>query len=216
MKPAFQIKEPTVQTSHPPLLVMLHGYGSHEKDLLPLSAHLPGHFRIVSLRAPLTLDFGGYAWYPLHYDAQGQLSANPAEAIQAMEMLHGFINELQSRYRQSRRNTCLLGFSQGAILSYSLSIHHPGLAQYIAGLSGYFWKEICDEPPSPAHKDLHYLATHGTFDEVIPIEAARQIPEFLAAYTTHYRFDEFPTGHFLDDNTVSLLSGWLSRHFPVN
>ena len=51
-----------------PLVIMLHGYGSNEDDLFSFANHIPGNYKIISLRAPYSLPFGGYSWYDINSD----------------------------------------------------------------------------------------------------------------------------------------------------
>ena len=63
------VRQPKTPQSEPPLLIMLHGYGSNEEDLFSFAQELPDELLIVSARAPLSLGFGSYAWYTIHFDA---------------------------------------------------------------------------------------------------------------------------------------------------
>ena len=51
-----------------PLVIMLHGYGSNEDDLFSFANHIPGNYKIISLRAPYSLPYGGYSWYDISSD----------------------------------------------------------------------------------------------------------------------------------------------------
>ena len=59
------------KTEHAPLLIMLHGYGSNEKDLMQLAPSLSPEFRYISVRAPQEMDFGMFAWFPLEFTPTG-------------------------------------------------------------------------------------------------------------------------------------------------
>jgi len=59
----YKIREPKIPTDNPPLLILLHGYGSNEDDLFSFAPELPEEFLIISARAPLTLGVDSYAWY---------------------------------------------------------------------------------------------------------------------------------------------------------
>ena len=59
----YRVRQPLKPTANPQVLFLLHGYGSHEEDLFSFANYLPEDYLIISLRAPLSLSFGGYAWY---------------------------------------------------------------------------------------------------------------------------------------------------------
>ena len=60
------IRPSTITNGKPPVLFMLHGYGSNEEDLFSFAPELPGELCIISIRAPYTLQPYGYAWYAIN------------------------------------------------------------------------------------------------------------------------------------------------------
>src|SRR5437868_7299386 len=85
----------------PPLLLLLHGVGSHEGDLIQLAPNLDPRFFIASARAPLTLaslrSEGSYAWFHVEFTPQGPV-INPGEAEGSRQALLRFIDELVETY----------------------------------------------------------------------------------------------------------------------
>lgn len=111
-----------------PLLVLFHGFGSNEQDLMGLVPMLPQDFLVASVRAPMAQP-PGYSWYPL-YDEE----AFAAELIRAaVEPLIGWLRE----QAQGRPSTTLLGFSQGMSIATSLVRAMPGEIEAVIGLSGF-------------------------------------------------------------------------------
>ena len=58
----YKLRKPLKKEATTPILFLLHGYGSHEEDLFSFANYLPEEYLIISLRAPLSLGFGGFAW----------------------------------------------------------------------------------------------------------------------------------------------------------
>ena len=58
----FKIRINNTSTNKCPCIILLHGYGSNEDDLFSLAEYFPNDYAIISLRAPITLSMGGYAW----------------------------------------------------------------------------------------------------------------------------------------------------------
>jgi phospholipase/carboxylesterase len=110
-----------------PLLVLLHGYGSHEGDLFQLSPRLPLGSVVASVRAPIS-ENGGWAWYPL----QGRLGVDPSttEANAAADALLDWLDTLQYA------SVSLLGFSQGAAVSLQAMRRAPTRFTSVVALSG--------------------------------------------------------------------------------
>lgn len=203
----YIVQKPRVQSVKAPLLIMLHGFGSNEQDLMGLEKHLPSQFTIIAVRAPIALSKGSYAWYHLDLST-GKPVYDAKEAEHARQMILSFIDELKITYNASE--VLLLGFSQGAIMSYSLALAQPQKVKGIIALSGRMLSEI-DEYLAPAEqlKKLKIFIGHGTSDQVLPFyngEAA-----FLKCKNlgTQVVFKEYKMGHEISFAEVTDIQQWL-------
>ena len=176
----YLVREPKIILAKNPLLLLLHGYGSNEEDLFSFATELPEDLIIISARAPQSLGFGSYSWYTINFTAsQGKFSDIP-EAITARDLIAEFIDEIQERYKISPSKTFLLGFSQGTILSYSVALNYPKLVQKVIALSGYVNPDLLAENLDAAnYTNLDFFISHGSVDQVIPVEWANKAPQFL-------------------------------------
>src|SRR5690242_20263313 len=111
----------------PPLLILLHGYGSNERDLVGLAPYLDRRFQIVSARAPHFLMPDGYAWFELGWTAANDITINFQQAEQSRVLLTNFVAEALTAYGGDPGRVYLLGFSQGAIMSASVALTAPEL-----------------------------------------------------------------------------------------
>jgi phospholipase/carboxylesterase len=116
------VREPKVKKDKNPLLLLIHGYGSNEEDLFGFAAQLPDEYFIISVRAPYTLPGYGFAWYAINFDADMNKFTDDAQARQSRDLLATFIDEAIAAYPIDAANVTLIGFSQGAILSYGVSL----------------------------------------------------------------------------------------------
>src|SRR5881409_1162544 len=132
----------------PPLLLLLHGVGSHEGDLIGLAPYLDGRFYIVSARAPIQLGPGMYGWYHVTLDPQVPV-IDPAEAERGRITLLQFIDETIQAYSTDRHRVYLLGFSQGAIMSLSLALTRPEKLAGVAAMSGRMPPELPEKAGTP-------------------------------------------------------------------
>lgn len=197
-----------------PLVVMIHGYGSHENDLFGLKQYLGAGAHYLSLRAPITLGFGGFAWYPIHFDASGVKTSDTEAAAQSRDLVLHFIQEFQAKEGLESNPLWLMGFSQGAILSYGLALSHPDKFQRIMALSGYVLKEIVPEQYRPADlQHFDFFVSHGREDEVIPITAARMTVDFLEKLQIKHRYQEYKSGHGINPENLRDLQQWFQRGF---
>lgn len=208
----YIVREPKIKTKKTSLLILLHGYGSNEEDLFSFAGELPEDLIIVSARAPQTLGFGSYSWYTIHFNSpQGKFSDMP-EAIKARETIAGFIDEVQQKYDISQEKTFLLGFSQGTILSYAIALNYPEKVQKIIALSGYVNTELLpDGLNSKDYSKLDFYISHGSVDQVIPVEWANKSPEFLTHLNIKFCYTEFPVGHGVSPKNFYEFSKWIEE-----
>ncbi|HCQ77380.1 MAG TPA: phospholipase, partial [Leeuwenhoekiella sp.] len=106
-----------------------------------------------------------------------------------------------------------LGFSQGCILSYAVALTYPEKIKNVIGLSGYV-NEAIVTPKSDlnAYKHLSVFSSHGTVDQVIPVEAARKIAPYLATLGIESNLKEYPVGHGVAPQNFFDLKDWLLQH----
>ncbi|WP_030016007.1 alpha/beta hydrolase [Curtobacterium sp. S6] len=136
-------QEPLVDYSRPPqerpgthLVLMLHGYGSQEKDLMGLVPALPEDgFTYASMRAPDPMPGGGpgYSWYDLSGAPGGDIVPAVEGAKTATRAVTAWIEENGAEYA----DVTLLGFSQGMSIATSVARHKPDLVSALVGLSGF-------------------------------------------------------------------------------
>ena len=201
----------------PPLLIMLHGYGSNEEDLFSFAEALTDRFTVVSLRAPRTLPWGGYAWYDIDFMAtDGRRFGNPGQAMNAVKEVAAFISEASRNYHTDPAKTVLLGFSQGAITSYAVSLHYPQLVQHVVAMSGYIFEDIMPQTIHPSvTQHLDFFMSHGTQDEVIPVAWARQADAWLSAHQLKHSYTEYTMGHGINPECFAAMLAWLQARYPA-
>lgn len=192
----YLVQEPEVILESNPVLILLHGFGSNEEDLFSFASELPKNYYIISVRAPKPLAPYGYAWFDIQFDAYGNKITNDEEAWLAKNLVIDFINEVLNKYPIDKDNVNLIGFSQGAILSYAVALTQPKLVNKVVALSGYFKKDLIkDYLPQEEYKHLKFFISHGTVDQVISIEDARKISPILTELGITHTYKEYPVGH---------------------
>jgi len=176
-------RESSIKDGKAPLLIMLHGYGSDENDLFSFASELPKELFIISLKAPYPIQPFGNAWCAINFDAEKGKWSDNEQAIQSRDLIAEFINEACSIYPVDKNNVTLLGFSQGTILSYAVALTYPEIVKNIVALSGYVNIDIISENfKNKDYSNLDFYCSHGSADQVIPVDWARQTPKFLDLY----------------------------------
>jgi len=189
-------------------LVLFHGRGTDENDLYPLLDFLDPERRLIAAtpRGPLSLPPGGAHWYIVR-----EIGYPDRETFDASYRLAGeWLAALAEETGVPPERTVLGGFSQGAVMTYALSLGRgrPRPAALIA-LSGFI--PIVDgfgldlSPPLPP-----VAIGHGTYDPVISVEWSRRAKEELEAAGAEVLYREYPLPHAVDPRYLSELSSWLA------
>lgn len=208
----YLVRQSSVKGSNPPLLIMLHGYGSNEQDLFSFAEELPSELLIVSARAPLTMGFGSYAWYSINFEADRDNFSNLEEAKRALNDIDRFIEGILKKYEPDTENIFLMGFSQGTILSLAYALNNPGKIQHVLALSGYVNQKLLNTPlESGSFAGLDVFASHGSVDQVIPVEWARRTPGFLEKLKIDHEYKEYPVGHGVAPQNFFDLLAWIRK-----
>ncbi len=195
----------------PPLLLLLHGVGSHEGDLMGLSPYLDERFFIVSARGPVTLGPGMYAWFHVVLDPVApQINAQEAEHSRITLLL--FIDEVIAAYNTDPSRTYLLGFSQGAIISLSLALTRPEKLAGVVAMSGRVLPEVLPKmAPAETMRGLPILVVHGTEDVVLPIHHGRGARDRLSSLPVALTYREYSMGHNVSEDSLADVTAWLRQ-----
>lgn len=192
----YLIQEPKVKKDKNPLILLLHGYGSNEEDLFSFASELPEDYYIVSAQAPYPVPPYGYAWYAIHFDADANKFSDDQQAIESRDLIVKFIDELSQTYPIDPTHINLVGFSQGAILSYAIALSYPEKINKAVALSGYFNANIIKAGfEQRDFSQLQIFASHGTVDQVIPVDWARKTSPILDTLQIKHQYKEYPVGH---------------------
>ena len=203
----------TPGTPPPPLLVPFHGYGSHMGDLHGLRELLDGRFHVCSPQAPIDLGPagmpGGWAWFNLTFTPDAGIGYDADGALAAIEQAERFVAQQMERIGSTE--VVLLGFSQGAMLAHALLLRGAIRPTGIAACSGRMLDEVfgqIDPPPAIAHTPI--FASHGRFDDVIPVQSGRDIRDWYAQREAALEYHEYDMAHGIDPACLADLAVWCS------
>jgi phospholipase/carboxylesterase len=200
-----------------PLLLLLHGYGSNEEDLFSFAPEISEDIFIVSARAPYEMPPQGAAWYAINFDASGGKFSDTDQARESMVKITTFLEELKVAFSINPNNMNVLGFSQGAILSYGLSLSQPGLFRNVVAMSGYISEDLIAGRDGlevrfrESEIKTNYFISHGTVDQVIPYEWAKNAPQMMEEIGADYVFKDYPIGHGVARDNFYDMKEWLEK-----
>jgi phospholipase/carboxylesterase len=206
----YKVVQPAISTGSPaPMLVLLHGWGSDETDLLGLSNSLPRNFIVVSVRAPYTRPEGGYAWYQLQL-GNGVFKETLGQAAESAKKLNTLLPELVKALNADPKRVFIGGFSQGAIMSLRVGLQAPYPVRGIVCLSGRFPPELdLSKIPAAQKARIPVFAAHGTTDQVISISDGRNIVQKLIGAGIPVMAKEYVMGHQISKEELQALKSWL-------
>jgi phospholipase/carboxylesterase len=193
------------------LLVLHHGRGTDERDLLGLADALDPRRRlqVVSPRAPLRLQGSpGYHWYLVPRVGHPDHDTFHA-AREALAELH---DRLWSETGIEPARTVFGGFSMGAVMSYAmaLSADRPAVAGILA-FSGFVPIVEDWQPSLEDRRDTDVFVAHGRNDPIMEIGFARRARELLEAGGLEVTYRESDVGHQIDPADLADATEWLSR-----
>jgi len=204
-----RVRAPQDGAGQPPLLLLLHGVGSHEEDLMGLAPSLDPRFLIVSARGPVTLTPGMYAWFQVLLDPDNPI-INPDQAESSRRAILRFIAEAVEAYRADAARVFLMGFSQGAIMSLSVALTEPSAVSAVVAMSGRLLPEVLPRlAPPEALRGLSVLLLHGIADPVLPIQHGRSARDRIAALPVDLTYREYAMGHQVSAESLAEAANWL-------
>jgi phospholipase/carboxylesterase len=159
-----------------PLLLFMHGYGSHEGDLAGLASYLPAAFDWASLRAPLAIAPGGHAWFPISVPGRPDVAPVTAAADAVLTWLDQNIDPATP--------VVPLGFSQGGLMVTQLLRQAP--ERFAAGvvLAGFTLDAVLPGDEVLARTRPPVFFGRGDADQVISAETTARISAWLPGHST--------------------------------
>jgi phospholipase/carboxylesterase len=161
------------------LLVLLHGVGGNETNLLDLARGVDADTLVVFGRGPIQMGGPQFAWFRVNFTATGP-QINPAEAEHSRALLIDLLQQLQQQHGIAPEQTVIAGFSQGGIMSASVGLSSPESVLGFGLLSGRILPEL--EPVIASKERLSTLKaflSHGEQDNTLPVHWAHRSDALL-------------------------------------
>lgn len=191
-----------------PLLLLLHGRGTDENDLLGLAPFLDERLHVVSARAPFPFQLGpGYAWYDIEEVGKPDGDKFP----QSRESIVKLIDTLHDKHEGTRNNTFLLGFSMGSVMAYAVSLAYPEKVKGVVAHSGYIAEGDNTHYKWNEAKKVDYFIAHGIADPVITVQFGKRAEELMKANDMNFIYKEYPIAHQISEESLNDITGWLTN-----
>lgn len=189
------------------LVVFVHGYGADGDDLISLSdifGRVLPFAEFVSPHAPIRMDMGGRAWFPLTMRdpseyARGVVAAAPA--------LNDYLDAELARTGLGNDRLALVGFSQGTMMALHVAYRR---AQSIAAVVGY--SGLCAGAEEEGMKPAPTLLVHGAADQVVPPQMTPMAAQLLGAAGIPVEWHMVPgLGHGIEQTGLQMAADHLVR-----
>lgn len=190
-------------------MIFLHGFGANEDDLLGLADFFPTVSEFSSIRAPIELGPGSYAWYSLLRRPDGTLDADPNEVMRSQSLAAEAIEQARANSQVSHLQTMILGFSQGAIMSLTYGLTHPDAAAGIIALSGRL-PHFLVPPLEPCNSQTRYFLGHGTHDNVLPDSGSEAAARAMKEAGYQVEFHRYPIPHTIGPEELTDINHWIN------
>jgi len=190
--------EPAREQDHPPLL-LLHGTGGDENDLVPLARLVAPGAALLSPRGKV-LEGGAPRFFRRYAEGvfdQSDIRNRAAE-------LAAFIAEAREAYGLPA--PVAVGFSNGANIAADLMLLHPGM---LAGAALVRAMVTLEDPPVPDLGGRKVLLLSGRLDPIVPVENAERLAASLSGVGAIVQHEVLPSGHTITPRDVELLKAWL-------
>jgi phospholipase/carboxylesterase len=194
-----------------PTLILLHGRGTDENDLLDLIPAFDPRLLVLSIRAPYRFPYGGYTWF----DLDEQHGVNRDQLRAGCDALIRCLDEIQQIYPVDVQRTFLFGFSMGAMISLTVSLSHPRRFKGVVAHSGlllqddtinYRWNEL---------DQLSFFIAHGLHDPIVPVEMSRQAYQRLLQEHAHVVYHEYAIQHTISEESLRDAADWLRQNISI-
>ena len=223
----MKVRIPPREGSHP-VLFLIHGWTGDEDAMWIFASRLPKDFLMISLRGLYSSALGGYSWLPQKDDGWGNVDDfRPAtdklldllvdlepNGSRRLEIGPSEVREALTRVDFSR--VSLLGFSQGAALSYTFALLHPERVHLLGGLSGFLpdGSEALVSGRPLDGKEI--FVTHGTKDAMVPIARARWTVDLLEQAGAQVAYCEDDVGHKLSAKCFNAMETYFYRQYQTS
>ncbi|MBI4548644.1 MAG: hypothetical protein HY707_11730, partial [Ignavibacteriae bacterium] len=189
-----------------PTLIMLHGRGADENDLLGLAEYLDDRLLIISVQAPFPFQYGGgYTWY----DVLEVGRPEPRMFADSYRKLAQFFDDVRKGYPIDPSKVIFLGFSMGTMMSYALMLTKPHDIVAVIANSGYIPEETDLKFEWSNIKNKPFFVAHGTYDPIIPISFGRRAKELLEKAQASVTYREYEMGHQISEESLNDMIQWL-------
>lgn len=200
---------PTIKAAK--VLVLLHGVGSNEKNLIEVGKQMANDRIVISLRAPLTLGPESFAWFQVQFTPGGPIHNWP-QAKSSLVEIEKALHDISKKTGTAAKDISVFGFSQGAIMTIGLALSSEIRLEKYTAASGRTLPEFAEagrkmSPSELGHRKINVV--HGIYDSKLPISMARATDKILRSLKLDLTYKEYSAEHEIPNTLIEDLKKWL-------
>ncbi len=192
----------------PRLLLLLHGWTGDENSMWIFARNLPRDYLIMAPRAPYPAQPSGYSWRPMR---RGQHQVPGLEDLRpAAGDLISLVDSFGAANHLDIQSFDVIGFSQGAALTNTLALLYPHRIRRAGVLAGFVPAGAAELLAKHPLDGKRFFVAHGTLDEMVNVEYARQSVHMLQQAGADVLFCEDEVGHRLSAGCLRALEAFFA------
>ncbi len=191
------------------LMLMVHGLTGDENSMWVFGRNMPPSYWLVSPRAPYPVESGGYSWRP-PFDSSEFGRPTLEQLRVGAEGLIRMVDEYAASAGIHADTFDVMGFSQGGAMSNVLAFLHPERIRKTAILAGFVPAGLEELVPQHPLEGKPFFVTHGTRDEMVRIDRARESIAILEQAGAQVTYCEDNVGHKVSVNCLRALGAFFA------
>jgi len=193
-------------------LLLLHGYGADEYDLMGLAPQLPQSLDLISIRGPGQTPFGGAAWFDIGTTPDGSLVFHEEQALAVAEGLQSLVPALHKAGIIRTESLFLGGFSQGCSIAMLLTALQPEHFRGLLLMSGRMTDSLRETLLlADLAEGFPVFIAHGSEDSVIPLKFGRELRDHWERTGPHSQYREYAMGHEICSRELADINTWFEQ-----
>ena len=207
----FEHRAPGDTASRAPVVILLHGLGGNEKEIFALASRIPAGYHVFSLRGPVALSKGGFAWFNIRFPLEKHISYDYLEIRNRRKEILRFISFVGKNYRADTTRIILAGYSQGGIMAIDAAAKWSRKIWGAVSIHGGMLPETRETNRAAKMSGLHVFIGHGILDNVRDIRLSVRGREFLTSRGAKVTLKRYQAGHEISVEQLNDVESWLTE-----
>jgi phospholipase/carboxylesterase len=183
-----------------PTLLLLHGTGGNENDLLPVAQLIDPEANVLSVRGEV-IEQG----MPRFFRRIAPGVFDEEDLLYRTTQLHEFVDRASKQYEFDRDDVIAVGYSNGANIAASMVLHIPQSLKGAILMHPMLPRKVSDIPDL---SNMHILITAGNNDPIVPKTSTEELYQALHRQQAEISLAWFRFGHKISSDEMQIIIKW--------